>query len=165
MFIPVPNATGCLMATVGPMDSVLSVDPDLYGQLQAALGVGGSHTYLRLGSAPYCEYVRVDQVQGALGFIAVSRARNGTGASGFPPTTQVAYELTADAVRDIVEDAVAPTFTLLAEYPIKVRSENHNEFIVSIDPLSLDSNGSIDVTGEWPAIHLAVNPNSSGCCS
>lgn len=166
MFVPAPNACGCLLVAAQPLDNVMTVDSGLYQILESTLGImGDNHTYLKVGVAPDSEYIRVVMVSSIPNQVVVDRGIDGTLPRGHAANSYIEYILAAESVRDIVGEATVTGITIDAVSPIHVDNALPNKYTISIDPLKLSSNNkTILATGEYPNIDLAVNP-INGCCS
>lgn len=166
MFTPVPNACGSVLITVQMLDNVITVDPGLYQRLEDALGIMGSnHTYLKVGTYPYIEYIRVTSVSGIPNQIVVERAIDNTLPQIHAANTAIEYVLAAQAVQDMVDAASMATLSLTGQYPVIVDQSAANAFGISLAPVSLTSeNGSIIISGTFPEMGIVVNPTNNGCC-
>jgi hypothetical protein len=146
-----------------------SIEPDsfLFGQVSAALFTPGDVTYLAIGEAPSMEIVRVTGY--TPGFLLVTRGVDGTTARAFPAGTPVRYIMPAQAVLDMIQDAIAvlplpSNLTFSINAPNAVQQMGNNVDIV-IAPTSVTSpDGSVDVTGGGFAVGVAVARGAFGCC-
>lgn len=167
MFKPAPNACGSLQSVVTELTTVIVVDSGLYAYLSEVLGVAGAdHTYLRLGNAPTCEYIRVTSVSATPNELVIERGMDDTEATTFAVGADIEYVLTAEAVEDIVSTSEGLSFTVEAGNGIAVASDEPGVFVVSLETELgfVSSNGSLDIVAEDGVVNFVLNPNAQGCC-
>lgn len=166
MFKTAYNANGLLSAPLANDSNTMLVPPAVSTYLANLLdfNVEGDFTYLKIGSDSV-GYEVVMVINAAVGTLEIVRAQDGTLAQAFAVNTPFRYELTAAAIADIVNDASSFPADLIGDYPINVEQQDGGVWVISIAPLNLTStNETVDVTGNYPDIDLAVSPNANGCC-
>jgi hypothetical protein len=165
MFKPVPNAKGCIMSNISALSNTMEVDADSYAVLVAALGEGGvDHTYIRIGEAPLCEYIQVQQLNS--GVAIINRGEDSTIPQAFPALTEYEYILTAAAIEDIVQESMSPpSLSINGISPIVVTQLGSNNFEISVpEPVFNSSGNTVDITGSFPNYDFNVVRGTNGCC-
>lgn len=164
MFKPAYDANGCITAPLINSSNTALVPTAVYNYLVNLLSDPEDWTYLKIGTqATGFEIVKV--LTPMLGALVIVRAQDGTTAHTFAVNTPFAYELTALAIADIVDNASSFAISISGVSPINVEDTGDGNWEVSIDPLLLTSNNdTVVITGDYPEFDLAVSPNANGCC-
>lgn len=165
MFKPIPNAKGCIVANLTPIANVMLIDDDSYAVLASTLGEGGvDHTFIRMGTAPQCEYIRVQQLNS--GVVTINRGEDGTIPLAFLSTTEFEYVLTAAAVEDMISVSMSPpNLSIVGIAPVEVTQLGTNNFEIYVPVPEFQSTGNtVDVTGTFPSYDINVVRGANGCC-
>lgn len=165
MFLPIHSRAGYLADAASSASNVLQLSDDLYSALESVLGeFGANHTYLAV-QGPVYEVVRVNQLIGTCQ-ATVTRGIDGTAASAIAAGTVIVPSIPAAAVQDMI-DASLPSdaFTLAGTYPITVTEGANHDYTIALTALQLTSpDATVDITGTWPSLGLAVNRSALGYC-
>lgn len=168
MYKSVYGAAGTLTGGVSAVANILQVSADLYSELNAVLGEGGSnHTYLILSDGLQVEVVKVTQLNG--GNVSVVRAQDGTTGKVFAAGTIVTFALTSAAVTDIAAALIAaaglPSGLTFAINSPNTVNQVGSVVTINVPKLPLVSpDGTVDVTTVGNGYGIDIERGAFGCC-
>lgn len=174
MFVPSPNAAGSLLITAQALDNVITVDTGLYQTLEGILGVlGDDHTYVRVGAAPYMEYIKVTGVSNIPNQLIVERGADGTSPQVHAANTPIEYVLAYTAIADAIADAEQLTVSLEGDGNVEIEEVSTNNFVIRAPYFGLVSENQSIYAYNWGrdddtnTIYwdVSVNPEMFGKCN
>lgn len=164
MFKAAYNLVGCTITDTPALGNVMQVNDQTWAYLFGLLQPG-DWTYIIAGAAPNAEVIKVIGVSANL--LEVVRGFDNTTPIAHPANTDLFFVMSPSAVLDVLtaNPVEISGVSITGEYPITVTQETTNNFKVTIDPLSLTGDDTIDVTGEYPNLQIGVKRSANGCCT